>query len=131
MNGWPLRQMDVNNAFLNGVLTETVYMLQPLGFKELSKPHHVCMLKKAIYGLNQGLRAWYTALKEDIFALDFHILNADSSLFIYNKGSVIFYQLVYVDDLVITGNQSQFVVSIINQLGENFSLKDMGLLHFF
>ena len=51
MQGWDLRQMDVNNAFLNGALTKTVFMAQPLGFKDLSKPNHVCRLKKVIYEL--------------------------------------------------------------------------------
>uniref|UniRef100_A0A2N9JAR7 Reverse transcriptase Ty1/copia-type domain-containing protein n=1 Tax=Fagus sylvatica TaxID=28930 RepID=A0A2N9JAR7_FAGSY len=131
MNGWELRQMDVNNAFLNGELTETIYMMQPSGFKDLSKPTHVCRLRKAIYGLKQAPRAWYTALKNAILQLGFHTSKADSSLFIYSQGSIISYFLVYVDDLVITGNNSTFVASIIKQLGAKFSLKDMGLLHFF
>jgi hypothetical protein len=131
MNGWELRQMDVNNAFLNGELTETVYMMQPSGFKDLSKPTHVCRLRKAIYGLKQAPWAWYTALKNAILQLGFHTSKADSSLFIYSQGSIISYFLVYVDDLVITGNNSTFVASIIKQLGAKFSLKDMGLLQFF
>ena len=131
MNGWELRQMDVNNAFLNGELTETVYMMQPPGFKDLSKPTHVCRLQKAIYGLKLAPRAWYTALKNAILQHGFHSSKADSSLFIYSQGSIISYFLVYVDDLVIIGNNSISVASIIKQLGAKFYLKDMGLLHFF
>uniref|UniRef100_A0A2N9H958 Reverse transcriptase Ty1/copia-type domain-containing protein n=1 Tax=Fagus sylvatica TaxID=28930 RepID=A0A2N9H958_FAGSY len=131
MNRWPLRQMDDNNAFLNGALTETMFMEQPPGFKDLSKPNHVCRLRKEIYGLKQAPRAWYTALKSAILQLGFYNSKADSSLFIYSQGSTLCYFLVYVDDLVITGNNSIFVASIIKQLGDMFSLKDMGSLHFF
>ena len=102
MKGWDLRQMDVNNAFLNGALTETVFMAQPRGFKDLSKPNHVCWLKMAIYELKQAPWAWYTTLKNSILQLVFHSSKADSSLFIYSKGSNLCYFLVYVDDLVIT-----------------------------
>lgn len=48
MNVWDLRQLDVNNAFINGELTKTVFMVQPPRFKDLSKSDHVCRLKKAI-----------------------------------------------------------------------------------
>ena len=131
MNGWPLRQMDINNAFLHGTLTETVYMMQPPGFKDTSKPDHVCRLRKAIYGLRQAPRALYTTLRTALFQLGFKNSKADSSLFIYTHGPIICYFLVYVDDLVITGNDIQFVDHIIQKLGEKFSLKDMGNLSFF
>jgi len=55
MNGWPLRQMDVNNAFLHSMLSETVYMMQPSGFKDLFKPDYVCRLRKAILVSNRLL----------------------------------------------------------------------------
>ena len=97
----------------------------------MSKPNHVCRLKKAIYGLKQAPRAWYIALKNAILQLGFSNSKADSSLFIYSQRSTLCYFLVYVDDLVITGNNSLFVASIIKQLGDMFSLKDMGPLHFF
>ena len=131
MNGWDLRQMDVNNAFLNGELTETVFMEQAPGFKDLSKPNYVCRLKKAIYVLKQAPRAWYTAPKNAILQLGFYNSKVDSFLFIYSQGSTLCYFLVYVDDLVITGNNSLFVASIIKQLGDMFSLEDMSSLNFF
>ena len=122
--------MDVNNSFLHGALYEIVYMIRPPVFKNQSKPNHVFKLKKAIYGLKQASRAWYTTLKNVLLELGFDNSRADSSLFIYRKNSIICYFLVYVDDIVITRNNKNFVASIIKKLGDHFSLKDMGL-HFF
>ena len=64
MNKWELRQVDVNNAFLNGILVEDVYMGQQEGFIDPSRPHHVCKLKKTLYGLKQAPKAWFERLKD-------------------------------------------------------------------
>ncbi|RVW18994.1 Retrovirus-related Pol polyprotein from transposon RE1 [Vitis vinifera] len=111
MQGWSLRQLDVNNAFLHGHLTKKVYMKQPPGFRSPEKPDHVCCLTKAIYGLKQAPRAWYSALKRA--PLEFGFINAksDSSLFVFHDGSILVYRLVYVDDLILTGNNSTFVAN--------------------
>ena len=65
---WGIQQVDVNNAFLNGNLYETVYMSQPTGFINATEPNHVCKLQKALYGLKQAPRAWFSKLKQALLS---------------------------------------------------------------
>ena len=129
--GWFLRQLDVSNAFLHGVLQEEVYMSQPPGYKDISKPHHVCLLHKAIYGLKQAPRAWFDSFTTQLFHLGFHASCAGSNLFILIHLQQVVYLLLYVDDIIITGSDKVLVADIITQLGVSFALKDLGPLHYF
>ena len=129
--GWSLRQLDVNNAFLQGTLTEDVFMSQPPGFIDHDHPHHVCKLRKAIYGLKQAPRAWYHELRNFLLHSGFSNSVADTSLFIFNNQGILIYLLVYVDDIILTGNNTQAVHTFIQQLSQRFSLKDLGPLTYF
>ena len=130
-NGWSLRQLDVNNAFLQGTLSETVYMAQPPGFIDADKPTHVCKLHKAIYGLKQAPRAWYHELRQFLVDSRFKNSHSDISLFILDTETNILYLLVYVDDIIITGNSNDLVSQVVEYLVQCFSLKDLGPLSYF
>ena len=129
--GWRLRQLDVNNAFLQGTLEEEVYVTQPPGFVDQDRPHYVCRLKKALYGLKQAPRAWYQELRSYLLTVGFLNSTADTSLFTYHRGSDIIYVLVYVDDMVITGNNNRVIDAFIAAISTRFSLKDLGELSYF
>lgn len=98
--GWPFRQLDINNALLHGTLHNNVYMVQPPTFIHSSLPHHVCKLRKALYGLKQAPRAWCQELKGYLFQSGFTNSVSNASLFIYTKGDTISYFLVYVDNII-------------------------------
>ncbi|KAJ4764474.1 Gag/pol [Rhynchospora pubera] len=128
---WVIRQLDINNAFLHGELHETVYMQQPPGFVDASNPSHVCLLKKAIYGLKQSPRAWFHTLSSALLELGFHGSKFDPSLFIAHHNNHTTIVLVYVDDIIVTGSSSSGVATLIATLQNRFALKDLGPLHFF
>lgn len=128
--GWSIRQQDINNAFLSGHLTEEVYMQQPEGFI-VGNPTLVCKLKRSLYGLRQEPRAWFDKLTSTLCSLGFIRAPSDHSLFIKSSSSSTLYILVYVDDIIITGNNSSNIRSTIFMLHQNFALKDLGPLNYF
>lgn len=116
--GWSLRQLDVNNAFLQGTLRDDVYMTQPPGFVDSDHPHYVCKLRKALYGLKQAPRAWYNELRQFLLSSGFSNSLADTSLFTRIACDSMVFILVYVDDIVITGsNEPMFKTSLMFLLG--------------
>lgn len=128
---WQLRQLNIQNAFLHGVLEEEVYMRQPPGFEDPSCPGHVCHLDKALYGLKQAPRAWHARLSSVLHSLGFTASHADTSLFIFRRPGVTLYLLVYVDDIIVVSSSSSATGRLLHQLGASFALKDLGNLHYF
>jgi hypothetical protein len=123
--------LDVQNAFLHGVLEEEVYMKQPPGFHVASHPEYVCKLDKALYGLKQAPRAWYSRLSAKLVQLGFHASKADTSLFMYHRAKVQMYLLIYVDDIIVVSSTDVAVKALLNDLRSEFALKDLGALNYF
>ena len=129
--GWSLRQIDIQNAFLHGNLSEEVFMSQPPGYQHPLYPNHVCKLQRAIYGLKQAPRAWFSHLSTKLLELGFHGSRSDSSLFIYKSKSLTMYILIYVDDIIITSSQPVAIDDLLRSLTHDFAVKDLGTLNFF
>ncbi|RVW69737.1 Retrovirus-related Pol polyprotein from transposon RE2 [Vitis vinifera] len=127
---WELHQMDVHNAFLHGDLEEEVYMKLPRGF-ESSDPNLVCRLRKSLYGLKQAPRCWFAKLVTALKGYGFLQSYSDYSLFTYTKGNVQINVLVYVDDLIISGNDSAALKTFKAYLSDCFKMKDLGVLKYF
>ena len=127
-HNWEIRQIDFNNAFLNGEIVETVYLSQLAGFISTSHPQYVCKLQKVLYGLKQAPRAWFHKLKDALHTWRFISSTSDTYLFIYKHNGNFLLLLVYVDDLLITGNNVPLVQTLIQDLQNRFALKDLGLV---
>ncbi|KAK9000628.1 hypothetical protein V6N11_081117 [Hibiscus sabdariffa] len=119
-------QMDVKTAFLNGKLEEDVYMTQPEGFVTPENAGKVCKLQRSIYGLKQASRSWNLRFNKAIQEFGF-IRNEDEPC-VYKKfsGSIVSFLILYVDDILIIGNDVPTLQSIKTWLSSCFSMKDLG-----
>lgn len=109
---WLIQQFDINNAFLNGLIHEEVYMEQPKGF-ESSNPSLVCVLNKALYGLKQTPGQRFERLQTTLLQLGFKASKCDPSFFTYFSQGQAIYLLVYVDDIILTDSFSCLLKIII------------------
>ena len=118
--------MDVKTAFLNGNLVEDVYMTQPDGFVLDGKSNMVCKLQRSIYGLKQASRSWNIRFDEPVKEFGF-IKNEDEPC-VYKKfsGSAVAFLVLYVDDILLIGNDIPNLQSVKTWLSKCFSMKDLG-----
>lgn len=118
--GWPIRQLDVSNAFLHYHLSEEVYMKQPQGFVDPHCPTHICRLRRSLQRLDLY-----------VLKIGFYLSNGDSSLFIMHTTHYSIFLLVYVDDIILTGSPQAPLQALLNSLQGDFAIKDLGPLHYF
>ncbi|GKB17674.1 retrotransposon protein, putative, ty1-copia subclass [Tanacetum coccineum] len=105
-------QMDVKTAFLNGKLTEDVFMAQPEGFENAKYPKRVCKLQKAIYGLKQASRSWNLCFHEKVTQFGFSRSEDESCIYVKVSGSVVVFLVLYVDDILLIGNDIPTLQSV-------------------
>lgn len=101
--GWPMIQLDVKSAYLNGELDQEIYMRQPPGTAAPGEEHLVCRLKKSLYGLKQAGRAWYQMYREAMTDLGMTRSEADHACFWQHEGESLAMVGTIVDDMLITG----------------------------
>jgi hypothetical protein len=119
-------QMDVKTAFLNGFLKEELYMMQPEGFVDPENADKVCKLQRSIYGLVQASRSWNIRFDEMIKAFGFTQTYGEACVYKKVSGSSVAFLILYVDDILLMGNDIEFLESIKAYLNKCFSMKDLG-----
>lgn len=122
--------MDVHNAFLHGDLQEEVYMKMPPGFYGDS-PTKVCKLRKSLYGLKQAPRCWFAKLTSALKKFGFKQSYSDYSLFTYIRNGRSLHVLIYVDDLIIVGDDLGRMTKFKGYLNEWFKMRDLGKAKYF
>ncbi|RVW76140.1 Retrovirus-related Pol polyprotein from transposon RE1 [Vitis vinifera] len=126
---WSLQQFDVKNVFLHGELSKEVYMDLPPGCMVSKKQcQKVCKLKKSLYGLKQSPRAWFGRFTKSMRAFGYRQRNSDHTLFLKKQHGKITTLIVYVDDMVVTGNDPEERKALQNYLSREFKMKDLDLL---
>ena len=106
---WKVYQIDVNSAFLNGVLKEEVYVEQPPSYEVVGEENKVYRLKRALYGLKQAPKAWYSRIDSYLMSNGFRKSNGEPTLYIKaaNRNVLIF--VLYVDDLIFNSNDKALI----------------------
>ncbi|KAL4296033.1 hypothetical protein GQ457_12G012530 [Hibiscus cannabinus] len=132
VHDWHLLQLDVNNAFLNGVLDEEVYMQLPQDYNsEISESNMVCKLHKSIYGLKQASGQWFHAFSKVVLDYGFVQSPLEHSLFVKGASVDLIALLVYVDDTVLAGINLRHLKDVHSFLQQHFKLKQLGPLKYF
>jgi hypothetical protein len=126
---WSVSQLDVQNAFLNGDLREEVYMQPPPGY--YVRDGMVCRLRRSLYGLKQAPRAWFERFASVVTAAGFSPNAHDPTLFVHISPRGRTLLLLYVDDMIITGDDFEYIAFVRARLHDQSLLTDLGPLRYF
>ncbi|GJX14652.1 retrotransposon protein, putative, ty1-copia subclass [Tanacetum coccineum] len=118
-------KIDVKTAFLNGRLNEDVYMVQPEGFVNPKHSIRVCKLQGSIYGLKQASKSWNKRFDEEIKKYGFTQNLDEPCVYKRASGSIIVFLILYVDDILLMGNNIPMLQDVKSWLGKCFAMKDL------
>ena len=120
---WPLHQLDIQNAFLHDNLDDEVYMEVPAGYTGSIKTKIVCKLERALYGIKQSTQAWFGRFSLAMRKYGYRQSNSDYTLFLKHRQSKVTALIVYVDDMIITGDDAEEISRLQEQLSAEFEMK--------
>jgi Reverse transcriptase (RNA-dependent DNA polymerase) len=129
--GWKMFQLDVKSVFLNGVLKEKVYVVQPQSFEVEGEEEKMYKLKKTLYGLKQAPRAWYGNIDAYFTEKGFRRSPSEPTLYVKHGETGMLIVSLYVDDLIFTGNDEEMMHEFKNNMMKKYEMNDLGLLHCF
>src|SRR3954465_7800541 len=119
-------QMDVKTVFLNGNIEEELYMIQPKGFVDPKDANKVCKLQRSIYGLKQASRSCNLHFDEVIKEFGFVQTYGEACIYKKVSGGNVAFLILYVDDILLIGNDIDLLNSVKSYLNSKFSMKDLG-----
>ena len=94
-------------------------------------PNAVCRLKKPLYGLKQAPHAWHSKITQYLHQIGFWMSKSDTSLYIRHESDNPIVIILYVDDLVIRGQDLAEITKVKSLLSGRFEMKDLHELHYF
>ncbi len=117
-----IQHMDVVTAFLYGFLDETIYIIQPTLFKVKGSQYFVCLLRKALYGLNQAFQVWYQTLADFLEKKGFWLTESDHGVFVSEN----MFLAICVDDMLIISKINVDLNVLQNQIKAQFKMRGWG-----
>jgi len=113
------------NSLLYGDLDEEIYMSLPESDEDYG--NFDCLrLKKAIYGLKQASQQWNFKFGTEVRSMGFMVSNHDPCLYLKNEKERTVMIMLYVDDVIITGNCVNLQNEVRKQLAARFEMTDLG-----
>ena len=100
--------------------------LIPEGLIKKDQDQKVCKLLKSIYGLKQASRSWNLTFDETIKTYGFEQNVDEACVYKYIKGKIVVFLVLYVDDILLIGNDVETLSNVKKWLADKFQMKDLG-----